>query len=102
MVDEKDVSQQIYGQLVMRAWNDSEFKNKLSANPRQTLKEIGLDLPPELELEVHIQTPNHIHLIIPEKPPGLGELTEEEMRKFAGGASQESSFSQIFLKKDNP
>ncbi len=85
MVDEKDMSQQIYGQLVMRAWNDPEFKKRLSANPRETLKEIGLELPVDMSLEVHIQTPNHIHLVIPEKPPELGELTEEEMRKFAGG-----------------
>lgn len=99
MVDEKDVSQQIYGQLVMRVWSDPEFKKRLSISPRETLKEIGLELPPDLELEVHIQTPKHIHLVIPEKPPELGELTEEEMRKFAGGATQESSFSSLFFKK---
>ena len=100
MVDEKDMSQQIYGQLVMRAWNDPEFQKKLTTNTRETLKEIGLDLPPDIELEVHIQTPKHIHLIIPEKPPELGELTEEEMRKFSGGGHQGRILSNIFLKED--
>ena len=100
MVEEKDMSQQIYGQLVMRVWNDPDFKKKLAANTRETLKEIGLELPPDIELDVHIQTPKHIHLIIPEKPPELGELSEEEMRKFAGGGSQSQILSNILYRKD--
>lgn len=98
MDEEKDMSQQIYGQLVMRVWNDPEFKKKLTTNTRATLKEIGLNLPPDVELEIHIQTPKHVHLVIPEKPPELGELTEEEMRKFAGGG--QTVFLTNFLYKE--
>lgn len=84
-MEKDEFSQHVYGQIVLKAWKDPEFKKRLLEKPRETLKEMGLNIPEEVELDVHLQSEKHLHLIIPEKPQKLGELSYEEMRKTVGG-----------------
>jgi len=55
--------------LFRRAWDDPEFKARLLSDPRGTLeRELDLEIPAEVELLVHEQTPTRIHLILPPPP----------------------------------
>jgi hypothetical protein len=85
MVENEDFSQHIYGQIVLKAWKEPAFKKKLLDNPREALKEMGINIPLDVKLDVHLQSSEHLHFIIPEKPPQLGELSAEEMIKTVGG-----------------
>jgi len=55
--------------LITRAWNDPQFKQRLLTDPKRTLQEaLGVTLPAEIEIFVHEQTPTTLHLILPMKP----------------------------------
>ena len=55
--------------LIQRAWDDPEFKARLLAEPKRTLEEaLGIQLPEEIEIFIHEQTPTRLHLLLPMKP----------------------------------
>ncbi|MDP6561070.1 MAG: nitrile hydratase subunit alpha [Candidatus Binatia bacterium] len=41
-----------YGQLIAKAWTDQEFKARLKADPKATMKEVGMDVPEGVDIEV--------------------------------------------------
>ncbi len=56
-------------EIISRAWEDENFKRVLLEHPKETIeKELGIKLPPEIEIFIHEQTPTQIHLILPVKP----------------------------------
>lgn len=72
-----------------KAWKDSEFRQALLRDPRGTIeKEYGLALPQGLDIQVHEQTDQTLHLILPPKPlrASGGELSDEEVDMVAGGS----------------
>ncbi|MEI7990696.1 MAG: NHLP leader peptide family RiPP precursor [Chloroflexota bacterium] len=55
--------------LISKAWEDEDFKRFLLEHPKETIeKELGIKLPPEVEIFIHEQTATQIHLILPVKP----------------------------------
>ena len=73
-----------YGQLIAKAWTDEEFKARLLADPKAAMKEVGMDVPEGMEVEVVESTQEKAYLVIPAKP-GPGELSDEDLDKVAGG-----------------
>ncbi len=58
--------------VIARAWEDQEFKRALLANSKATIEsELGLVLPDDVEIYVHEQTDNEIHLILPPRPSSI-------------------------------
>ncbi len=56
-------------EIIVRAWNDPEFKRQLLDNPKRTIEDaLDVTLPAEIEIFVHEQTPTTLHLILPMKP----------------------------------
>ena len=74
-----------YGQLIAKAWADEEFKAKLKADPKAAMAEVGMDLAEGVEIEVVESTPEKAYLVIPPKPEPVGELSDEDLEKVAGG-----------------
>ena len=72
-----------YGQLIAKAWTDQEFKARLKADPKAAMKEVGMDVPEGVDIEVVESTQEKAHLVIPSKP--VGELSDEDLDKVAGG-----------------
>ena len=70
-----------WAKVVAKAWTDEAFKQKLLKNPEKTLKEMGLEFPKDMHVEIHEQTGKTIHFMLPQKPKG--ELSEIELKKFA-------------------
>jgi hypothetical protein len=73
-----------WAKAIAKAWSDEKFKQKLINNPEQTLKEFGIEAPKDYQFQIHEEKNKVIHLYIPPKPEG--ELSEEDIKKVAGGA----------------
>ena len=73
--------------LVSRAGEDRDFRERLLASPRETIeKEFGVTLAGGHEIHVHEETYNATHLVLP--PPGKLSEAEREAAK-TGAASLE-------------
>lgn len=71
-----------YAELIAKAWSDESFKQKLIANPKEALKEMGVQVPSG-PLKVCDGTDGTFFLVIPKKPEK--GLSEDELRRMSGG-----------------
>ncbi len=68
-------------QLIAQAGEDDEFRGRLLADPKATLREeYGLDLPENLNLHVHEEDLTTAHLVLPRSK----KLTEAELQAASG------------------
>jgi hypothetical protein len=80
---------------------DKSFRNWLLANPREALeKEFNQSLPPDIEIEVHEESPSKIHIVIPtvehHELDESGNLRRRQI-EFAPGAARATSASGCTL-----
>ena len=69
--------------MVEKATVDKEFRDRLLADPKAAIgDELGLAVPESLSIEVHEESPETAHLVLPPD----GNLSEGELGKVAGGA----------------
>jgi nitrile hydratase len=62
------------------AWYKSlPYRQRTVADPRRVLAEFGLELEPEVEVRVLDSTADVRYLVVPRRPPGTEELTEEDL-----------------------
>ena len=72
-------------QLITRAWQNDDFRRDLLSNPKAAIeRELNVSLPAGLTVQVHEQSDNVLHLVLPPKPRG-GELSDEQLETVAGG-----------------
>ncbi|MFI5333627.1 MAG: NHLP leader peptide family RiPP precursor [Chlamydiales bacterium] len=76
--------QKKWSKVCAKAWADPQFKKKLMRNPREVLKEFGIELPPNITYTFHEDTSTSHHIVLPEPPR---ELAEEDLEKVAGAGS---------------
>jgi hypothetical protein len=62
---------QQYQEVIAKCWDDATFKEKLLSNPKQTLAEIGIEVPENLKIVAHENSDNEFHFVIPSKPTNL-------------------------------
>jgi nitrile hydratase subunit alpha len=60
-------------------YKDPVFRARAAREPRQVLREIGLDVPEETEIKVWDTSGKSRWFVIPERPPGTEEFTEAEL-----------------------
>lgn len=82
--------QKVYGEIVQKAWEDSQFKNDLIANPIETIEKFTgnkVNLPKGQTLVVKDQTDESlVYINIPRKVNiDEMELTDEQLEMVAGG-----------------
>ncbi|BAF60509.1 hypothetical protein PTH_2328 [Pelotomaculum thermopropionicum SI] len=70
------------GRIMKKVQTDGEFKKALTANPREALGRMGVQVPAEIEVKVVEESPEVLYLVLPADP---GELTGEQMDRVAGG-----------------
>jgi len=74
-----------WSSLIRKIWDDPSLKEALLANPRQFLISKGFQFPESQAIEVHENTPECHHLVLPEKPPK--ELSDEVLSHIVAGFS---------------
>src|SRR5262249_20907011 len=77
----------VEARIVALAWKDDDFRRKFLADPKGQFEErLGTKLPASLKMTAHAEDENSLHFVIPMKPQAtLGELTDEDLEKIAGG-----------------
>jgi len=73
--------QKIWSKIVSKAWTDEKFKKRLLQNPKDVLKEFGIDTS-KVDYTIIEDTDSKRTLILPKMPEGL---SEENMKKMSGG-----------------
>jgi nitrile hydratase len=58
------------------------YRSRAVIEPRQVLKEFGLDIPEETEVRVWDSTAEIRYLVIPERPAGTEGMSEDELADF--------------------
>jgi hypothetical protein len=67
-------------ELIEKALKDANFHKALLTNPKSTLEsEFGVTLPDGLQIEVHQEQPNHLHIVLPTGGTGSDELTVSDL-----------------------
>jgi len=76
--------------LVVKAWSDKAFKAELLADPKGAIqKELGTELPADLNVKIMEEDANTLCLVIPMMPGEVEgkELSEEQLASVAGGGA---------------
>ena len=84
--------QQFEAGIVAKAWRDPEYRKRLLKSPKEVVQEElrklrpGVTLPETLQVYVHEETPNAVHLTLPMNPAEYGEASGDEwMDNVTGG-----------------
>jgi nitrile hydratase len=56
------------------------YRSRAVSDPRGVLREFGVELPEEVEVRVVDSTADVRYLVVPRRPPGTDELSEEDLR----------------------
>ena len=74
--------EEIRAALVAKATEDDAFRKALMADPKTVVKqEFDIDIPDEIELQVHEDSSDTAHLVL----PNVSTLSEENLSQVAGG-----------------
>lgn len=73
----------IWTLLIRKIWDDPSLKDQIRADPHKFFKENGLNISESQVIEIHENTPETIHLVIPEKP--TKELSDEILSHIVAG-----------------
>ena len=65
-------------QIIAKCWSDEAFKEKLVADPHTTLAGEGVEIPEGVNINVHSNTADTFHLVIPAMPEDV-ELSDKEL-----------------------
>lgn len=61
-------------------WYKSEvYRNRVVVEPREVLKEFGVEPPPDVEVRVVDSTAEIRYLVLPVRPPGTENMTEDQL-----------------------
>jgi Nitrile hydratase, alpha chain len=72
-------------ELIQKALKDADFHKALLANPKSALEsEFGVTLPDALQISVHQEHPNHLHVVLPTGATGTDELTMNDLTATSG------------------
>ena len=80
--EQQEAFQKNWAKLVAKAWSDSAFKERLLKNPKEVLKEQGIELPKEIDCKITENTDKIVYFNLPNKPEG--SLSETQLRNVAG------------------
>ncbi|NEO32629.1 MAG: NHLP leader peptide family natural product precursor [Symploca sp. SIO3C6] len=80
---------EILNSLIMKAWENEEFRQKLIANPREVYAvKFGCEIPEGLAIDVIEETLDHVKIVLPRNPAleiTEQELSEESLDAVSGG-----------------
>jgi hypothetical protein len=83
----------VTSQVIDRATRDSAFRQELLQNPKETVeRELGVNIPPGIELRVVEETSSTLYLVLPPQAMAAGqELSDRELEQVAGGWTDDAA-----------
>ena len=60
-------------------YKSAPYRSRAVIDPRGVLREFGLDLPQDVEVRVWDSTAELRYLVLPERPAGTGQMTEDQL-----------------------
>lgn len=60
-------------------YKDPAYRSRMVREPRRVLGEFGLDLPGDVEIQVHDSSSEVRYMVLPQRPAGTGNASEEEL-----------------------
>ena len=82
-------------ELIKKAVEDGEFRDRLIATPKAVLAEFGLEVPAEVQITIKEETASHYYVVLPWVEllefKGIQELGDRELEAVAGGAPTDHS-----------
>jgi hypothetical protein len=73
------------GMVLDRIARDGGFRSRLLADPAKALKELGVDLPPGMQVRIVEDSAASLNLALAGQ--GEGELADEDLQKIVAGAA---------------
>lgn len=92
MAELKIVSRKDFeAKIVANAWRDASYKKRLLKNPKAVVQnelqeiEPGVELPKDLNVAVHEESPEQYHLVLPRNPNDIapGAIADEQLEAVA-------------------
>jgi hypothetical protein len=83
------------GRVIAKAWSDPAFKARLKSDPKTVLQEEGIEILPDVEIQVIENTSNVTYLTIPTAKAPAG-LTEEQIESISENWTTLSGSSSCF------
>ncbi len=80
--------------IIAKAWKDPTFKKKLQTNPGQALKEMGVNVPANVNVKVIEDTNSTYTFVLPASPANAKNLSDAELETVAGASGQWSPQQQ--------
>ncbi len=75
-------AQDMQSQLIAKSAQDAEFRRQLLADPKGVISnEFGIEIPDNLNIQVHDSDLQNLHLAL----PPLNELSEEQLEAVSAG-----------------
>lgn len=75
-----------YTKIIAQAWSDPEYRERLLRNPKVAMAEAGMTIPDNVEVKVHADTDEVIHIVLPASPAGEA-LSAQDLERVAGGTT---------------
>jgi hypothetical protein len=71
---------QLLDEIGAKALTDTNYRRRLLDDPKSVLRKAGLEVPDDVDVEVHRNRPNLIHLVLPAAPVQADQLDVDEVR----------------------
>ena len=72
-------------ELIAACWRDEAIKARFISEPKNIMKEHGMDVPDGIEINVVENADDCVHITLPAPPAGHMNLSDEELSNAAGG-----------------
>ena len=73
----RETRRDIIARITSKAWTDEKFKARLLNEPETVLREFGIEVPDDIEIVMHEDSPKREHAVLLSPPPGL---THEQLK----------------------
>ena len=71
---------QLLDEIGAKALTNTNYRRRLLDDPKSVLRKAGLEVPDDVDVEVHRNRPNLIHLVLPAAPVQADQLDVDEVR----------------------
>ncbi len=83
----KKAIEDLRDKIIVKAWKDPAFRKRLLAKPKETLKEMGLSVPDNVQVRIQEDDAQHFTFVLPPPPMNMSNLDEAELKRIVAAAA---------------